>query len=55
MIGAHVVILFSSAGRMLSVDGLRAGLSWGSALVQVWGGLSVLLGLGRAPVPASAR
>lgn len=39
MIGAHVVILASSAGRMLSVDGPRAGLSRGSALVQVWGGL----------------
>ena len=45
MIGAHVVILFGSAGRVLSVDAVRAGLSRGRALVQVWGGLSVLLGL----------
>jgi len=26
MIGAHAVILFSSAGRVLAVDGVRAGL-----------------------------
>lgn len=45
MIGAHVVILFSSAGRVLSVEALRAGLSRGGMLVQVWGGLSALLGL----------
>lgn len=45
MIGAHVVILFSSAGRVLSVDAIRAGLSRGKALMQMWGGLSALLGL----------
>jgi len=45
MIGAHVVLLFSSAGRVLSVDALRAGFSRGRALGLVWGGLSVLLGL----------
>ncbi|MFZ1411661.1 MAG: hypothetical protein WAS07_09395 [Micropruina sp.] len=45
MIGAHVVILFSSAGRVLCVDALRAGLSRGTVLVRVWGGLSVLMGL----------
>lgn len=45
MIGAHLVILFSSAGRVVSVDAMRAGLSRGRTLVQVWGGLSVLLGL----------
>lgn len=45
MIGAHVVILFSSAGRPLGVDALRAGLSTGRNLALVWGGLSVLMGL----------
>ena len=59
MIGAHLVILFSSAGRVLSVDGVRAGLSRGRALVQVWGGLSVLVGLvtilGSIDDPLAAR
>ncbi|WP_248581657.1 hypothetical protein [Nocardioides sp. InS609-2] len=45
MIGAHVVILFSSAGRVLSVDALRAGLSRGTTLLRVWGALTVLVGL----------
>ena len=45
MIGAHFVILFSSAGRVLCVDALRAGLCRGGTLAQVWGGLSVLMGL----------
>ena len=45
MIGAHLVILFSSAGRVLSVEALRAGLSRGRVLAQVWGGISMLLGL----------
>ncbi|WP_310529571.1 hypothetical protein [Nocardioides sp.] len=44
MIGAHVVILFSSAGRVLAVDGLRAGLLSSRALGQFWGGLTTLLG-----------
>jgi len=59
MIGAHVVILFSCAGRVLSVDALRAGLARGRTLVQVWGGLSVLLGLitivGSLDDPLAAR
>ncbi len=45
MIAGHVVILFSSAGRVLCVDALRAGLSRGTTLIQLWGGLSVLVGL----------
>lgn len=45
MIGAHVVILFSSAGRGFAVDGLRAGLSQGASLLRVWGVLAVLVGL----------
>jgi len=35
IVGAHVVILFSSAGRALSVDALRAGLSRGSRDMSV--------------------
>ena len=45
MIGAHVVVLFSSAGRMLAVDGVRAGLPTGRTLGTVWGSLTVLVGL----------
>lgn len=59
MIGAHVVILFSSAGRVLGVDALRAGLSRATTLLQVWGGLSTLIGLvaivGSLDDPLAAR
>jgi len=44
MIGAHAVILFSSAGRMLAVDGVRAGLPIRRTLGLVWGVLTVLVG-----------
>ncbi len=59
MIGAHVVILFSSAGRVFSVDALRAGLSRGIPLLRVWGVLAVLVGLvavvGSLDDPLAAR
>jgi len=45
MIGAHAVILFSSAGRMLAVDGVRAGLPIRRTLGLVWGVLTVLVGV----------
>ncbi len=45
MIGAHVVILLSSAGRVLGVDGVRAGLPIRRTLGLCWGGLTVLVGL----------
>ncbi len=45
MIGGHCGILFSSAGRLLSVEALPAGLTRGKSLANLWGGLSVLLGL----------
>jgi len=45
MIGAHAVILFSSAGRMLAVDGVRAGLPIRRTLGLVWGVVTVLVGL----------
>jgi len=44
MIGAHAVILFSSAGRVLAVDGVRAGLPTRRTLGLVWGVLTVLVG-----------
>lgn len=45
MIGAHLMILFSSAGRVLSTDAIRAGLSRGVPLLRVWGVLAMLVGL----------
>lgn len=44
MIGAHGLLLVSSAGRVLAVDAVRAGLP-SRMLAQVWGVLSVLVGL----------
>ncbi len=44
MIGAHAVILFSSAGRVLAVDGVRAGLPIRRTMGLVWGVLTVLVG-----------
>ncbi|MEO5851449.1 MAG: hypothetical protein ABIQ15_02955 [Nocardioides sp.] len=45
MIGAHGVLLVSSAGRVLAVDAIRAGLSSPRTLGQVWGAASVVIGL----------
>jgi len=45
MIGAHALILFSSAGRVLAVDGVRAGLPNRRTLGLVWGVLTVLVGV----------
>lgn len=46
MIGAHVLLLASSAGRVLAIDAVRAGLPGSrESLGRVWGGLSVLVGL----------
>jgi len=44
MISAHAVVLFSSAGRVLAVDGARAGLPMLRTLGQFWGVLTVLVG-----------
>ncbi|MGC9541936.1 Rv1678 family membrane protein [Streptomyces sp. UG1] len=44
MIGAHVAILFSSAGRAFAVDALRAGLGSARGLGQVWGAIVVVIG-----------
>ena len=46
LIGAHVLLLASSAGRVLAVDAVRAGLPGSrEALGRVWGVLTVLVGL----------
>ncbi|WP_338748364.1 Rv1678 family membrane protein [Janibacter alittae] len=45
MIGAHLMILFSSAGRVLSTDAIRAGLSRGIPVLRSWGVLAMLVGL----------
>jgi hypothetical protein len=45
MIGAHGLLLVSSAGRVLAVDGVRAGLSPGARLGLVWGVLAGFVGL----------
>ncbi len=59
MIGAHVVILFSSAGRVLAVDGVRAGLPIRRTLGLVWGVLTLLVGayavLGSLGDPVASR
>ncbi|MCY7400422.1 MAG: hypothetical protein LH477_05595 [Nocardioides sp.] len=59
MIGAHVVILFSSAGRVFSVEAVLAGLSRSMWLVRVWSVLAVVVGavavLGSLHDPLAAR
>ena len=59
MIGAHVVILFSSAGRVFSVEAVLAGLSRSTSLLRVWGVLAVVVGavaaLGSLDDPLAAR
>ncbi|MDI3424104.1 Rv1678 family membrane protein [Streptomyces luteolus] len=43
MIGAHVVVLFSSAGRMFAVDAVRSGLP-ARRLGTIWGVIAVVVG-----------
>ena len=45
MIAAHVAILFSSAGRVLSVEAVLVGPSRSTSLLRVWGLLAVIVGL----------
>ncbi len=45
MVGLHLVLLFSAAGRYLSVDSIRAGLSDGRRLTTTFGIAGVLVGL----------
>jgi hypothetical protein len=44
MIGVHGLLLVSSAGRVLAVDAVRAGVAQARTLGQVWGGLTALIG-----------
>jgi hypothetical protein len=44
MIGVHGLLLVSSAGRVLAVDAVRAGVASGRTLGQVWGGITALVG-----------
>jgi hypothetical protein len=44
MIGAHVVVLFSSAGRVFAVDAVRAGTGSARSLGQIWGAIAVITG-----------
>ncbi|WP_159053466.1 Rv1678 family membrane protein [Streptomyces regalis] len=44
MIGAHVAILFSSAGRAFAVDALRSGVGSARRLGRTWGAIVVVLG-----------
>ncbi|WP_197287721.1 Rv1678 family membrane protein [Streptomyces apocyni] len=44
MIGAHVVILFSSAGRVFAVDAVRARVGSARTLGLVWGAVAVVVG-----------
>ncbi|MHC0430960.1 Rv1678 family membrane protein [Streptomyces sp. O3] len=45
MIGAHLVILFSSAGRVFAVDAVRSGTGSARTLGQVWGAVAVAVGV----------
>jgi len=45
MVGIHVVLLFSAAGRYLSVDALRAGIDDGRRLALTWGALGLVGGI----------
>ncbi len=45
MIAAHVALLVSSSGRVLSVDAVRAGVAPPTSMRQVWGALAVVVGL----------
>lgn len=45
MVGIHVVLLFSAAGRYQSVDAVRAGIDDGRRLALTWGALGLVGGL----------
>jgi uncharacterized membrane protein YphA (DoxX/SURF4 family) len=44
MIGAHLVLVFAAAGRVLGTDGLRTGHTSARTLGQVWAGVAVVTG-----------
>ena len=45
MIAAHVALLVSSSGRLLSVDAVRSGVAPATRLREVWGVLALVVGL----------
>lgn len=45
MIGAHLVLVFAAAGRVLGTDGVRAGSTLARTLAQVWAGVALLTGV----------
>ncbi len=44
MIGAHLVLVFAVAGRVLGTDGVRAGTTSARTLGQVWAGVAIVTG-----------
>lgn len=44
MIGAHVLLLFSVAGRVFAVDAVRSGSGSGRALAAAWGWIGIAAG-----------
>ncbi len=44
MVGAHLVLVFAVAGRVLGTDGVRAGTTSARTLGQVWAGLALIVG-----------
>ncbi len=45
MIGAHLVLVFAVAGRVLGTDGVRTGDTSARTLGQVWAGVAVVAGV----------
>lgn len=45
MVGIHLMLLFSAAGRYLSVDALRAGIDDGRRLALTWGAFGLIGGI----------
>ena len=44
MVGAHLVLVFAVAGRVLGTDGVRAGTTSARTLAQVWAGVAIVTG-----------
>ena len=45
MVGAHLVLVFAAAGRVLGTDGVRAGTTSARTLGQVWAAVAVVTGV----------
>lgn len=45
MVGVHVLLLVSPAGRYLAVDAVRARVSDGRALARTWGAIALVVGV----------